>query len=115
MTKVMSSATPQAKKHAIDNATVGNHLHAAQERATTIVPTAGPRNESLADCKAAVGVVVVGDVAYRPERGGAERKHNEAQNDGHDRPGPAMAGCVHFFTVMHDRGCGTSSIDSSRR
>ena len=46
MTKVMSSATPQAKKHAIDNATVGNHLHVAQERATTIAATAGARANS---------------------------------------------------------------------
>jgi hypothetical protein len=51
MANAMSSATRLARKHAIDNATVEGHLHAAQERATMITSTAGARTRSSLSAK----------------------------------------------------------------
>ena len=58
------------------------------------------KNQSLADRKTAVSVVVVRDVAERPKRYGAERKHRQAKNNGHHGTGPALARCVHLVTVI---------------
>ena len=51
MTNATSIANPQAKKQTTLNAKVGSHLHSAQERATTIVPTAGARTRAWPTAK----------------------------------------------------------------